>query len=290
MRKLGPFVDLTGQRFGSLAALSYVGFSIWQARCDCGVMIAVLGKHLRNGHTTRCLVCRYRDVPPMHKLEGHRFGRLVVKRYAGDSTWIVQCDCGNERRVGTTKLLHARWRSCGCWRVGPRTASPPPPVEGAKWIPLTRGKFALVDEGDYERLTEHHWSAVKSGHVWYASRTLSGGRSIKMHKEIMGVSHGVSIDHRNGDGLNNRRSNLRTATVSQQLMNTRPRRGKKYSSFKGVTRSSRGEWVAQIKVNGRGIRVPARSELEAAGIYDLLAGGYFGEFARPNFSVQGAVL
>ena len=67
------------------------------------------------------------------------------------------CVCGTVRVVKKKLLVQAQSRSCGCTSRGERSSDLPPTVEGARWIPLTKGKFALVDEQDYDRLSKYFW-------------------------------------------------------------------------------------------------------------------------------------
>ena len=90
----------------------------------------------------------------------------------------------------------------------------------SKEIRLTRGRVAIVDDLDFKRLSAYKWMAKKSFNSvrvrWYATRNAprDGGprRDIKMHREIMSAAAGILIDHRDGDGLNNRRENLWTCS------------------------------------------------------------------------------
>src|SRR5271169_6507345 len=91
-----------------------------------------------------------------------------------------------------------------------------------KIIPLTQGKVALVDDGDYDRLNHHRWYASKHAGKnrprWYATRMLSSKSGVRklllMHREIAAVAGIPTVDHHDGDGLNNRRKNLRPATYA----------------------------------------------------------------------------
>lgn len=163
-------------------------------------------------------------------------------------------------------------------------------------IPLTRDRVAIVDDEDFEQVSQHRWHALGAGsgraHV-YAVRTVTSEgrrRMIYMHRYLLGVSATVHLDHINGDTLDNRRSNLRQATQHQNTFNMAPRRNTT-SEFKGVClRRCRVKghvyeyWLAKIKVNGKSQYLcTTKSEIKAAQAYDVAARRYFGEFARTNF-------
>jgi hypothetical protein len=162
-----------------------------------------------------------------------------------------------------------------------------------KEIPLTRGKVALVDDEDYEHLSALTWHAYRNqGGGWYArSSTLyrkNGGKSIWMHRMILDCPAGKNPDHKDGNGLNNQRSNLREATQAQNMYNMGVRANSK-SGFKGVSRYSgkggyTGEWKAVIKHHRKTIYIGKfRDPIDAALAYDTKAAELFGEFARLNF-------
>jgi hypothetical protein len=98
-------------------------------------------------------------------------------------------------------------------------------------IPLTQGKFTIVDPEDYPRLAKHKWLVRKCNHTSYAARMRpidAGGkqRTIWMHREIMNEPEGLLVDHINHNGLDNRKSNLRTATQWQNAQNRRKTKAK----------------------------------------------------------------
>ncbi len=111
-------------------------------------------------------------------------------------------------------------------------------------IALTRGKVALVDPEDYDTLNDFKWYAHKESNLFYAVRN---SNSIRMHRVIMQASDQEEVDHRNRNGLDNRKVNLRIANRSQNAANSRVVHGK--SGFRGVTwqKASR-KWQAQISV------------------------------------------
>ena len=113
------------------------------------------------------------------------------------------------------------------------------------------------------------------------------GAWVRLHRLLLGLGRGQGqVDHINGDGLDNRRENIRACTNSQNQMNRRKSPMQKTASrYKGVVfDAERGKWRAQLKRDGKRYRGPRRkSELQAALDYDLLAEKHFGEFARLNF-------
>lgn len=92
-------------------------------------------------------------------------------------------------------------------------------------IPLTRGKVALVDDDDWPLVAEIKWHALVKKSVCYAqAKPARSGPSILMHRVILGAKRGQIVDHINGDGLDNRRRNLRLTTPSGNATNNRVRR------------------------------------------------------------------
>lgn len=147
-----------------------------------------------------------------------------------------------------------------------------------KTIQLTRDKAAIVDDADYDLLSLFKWSARKIRHVWYASSKTQG----YMHRFIMGLSAGqtMKIDHRDGDGLNNKRSNLRICTNQQNVWKNFRRLPP--SGFRGV-RLQRGRWQANIRMNGRDRYIGNfATKVEAARAYDAAVTRLRGEWAVTN--------
>lgn len=105
------FYDKTGQQFGYLTALEYLGKGKWLCQCKCGRKIAVSSGHLATGHTKSC-GCAPR--PPRKNLLGKKFGRLIPIEWIGNGRWHCKCDCGNEVNVITCNLINGNTQSCGC--------------------------------------------------------------------------------------------------------------------------------------------------------------------------------
>lgn len=157
-----------------------------------------------------------------------------------------------------------------------------------KEIPLTRGKVALVDDEDFDRLNAFKWQASsRYGTTFYAvryARIAGKDRQKKMHREILGLTDPrIHVDHKDRDGLNNTRANLRQANCSQNARNRGPKPGST-SRFLGVCWSKKSQkWQAGISVNKKQIHIGIfSSEIEAATARDVAARKYHGEFAALN--------
>src|SRR6266851_4451024 len=151
-----------------------------------------------------------------------------------------------------------------------------------KTIPLTKGYVALVDDEDYLRVSCFHWQAqVRSRGTVYAKRIVGirpHKRGVYLHRFILGISADKKVDHRDGNGLNCQRSNLRAATHSENLAN-RPANANSSTSIKGVY-LRRGAWEARLTVRGKQLYLGrfATAE-EAERVYQQAAREHFGEFA-----------
>lgn len=156
-----------------------------------------------------------------------------------------------------------------------------------KTIPLSRGKFAKVDDADYEHLNQWKWHYSATG---YAVRNTNGSgkrTSVYMHIEILKPPIGMEGDHRNLDKLDNRRGNLRVCTRRQNVANRAVNKNN-VSGYKGVYKEIRGNrknpFWARIRVNGKCLYLGFfPTDIEAARAYDEAAKKLFGEFAYLNF-------
>lgn len=148
-----------------------------------------------------------------------------------------------------------------------------------------KGKYAVVDDDDYNLVSPYRWYYLKGG---YARAEIFDGskqrKRILMHRLILNASDGDVVDHINGNGLDNRKSNIRICTFTQNGQNRRPNINSS-STYKGVSfHRKHNKWTARIRVNGRLINIGLfESEIDAARAYDIMAIKHFGEYANINF-------
>lgn len=152
-----------------------------------------------------------------------------------------------------------------------------------KKIPLTKGYFAIVDDSYYNELIQYKWQANENCNTVYAQRSKCGSISM-MHREVMGCNSSLEVDHKDGNGLNNQKSNLRMANKSQNGANRKSAKNST-SKYKGVCWAKKSKkWCSQIKKDGVIHRLGFFCDEEGAAIaYDKAALRLHGEFARVNF-------
>lgn len=153
-------------------------------------------------------------------------------------------------------------------------------------LPLTKGYVAIVDDEDYELLSQWKWSAKVGTNTVYAYRKYrKDGKQIPvpMHRQIMGFPENLEVDHIDRNGLNNQRANLRLATHRQNAYNAKPRKNK--SGYRGVTWYAPYEkWVAVIMNRGKKHFLGYFDDpAEGGRAYDEAARNLHGEFATLNF-------
>jgi len=150
-----------------------------------------------------------------------------------------------------------------------------------KLIELSQGRFAKIDDEDWEKVSQFKWH-YNNGYA----KTWSKGKRIRMHRLIMSAPDGVNVDHIDHDTLNNQRLNLRLCTVTQNNQNLNMRKDNT-SGYKGVTLDkSTGHWKPLLYVDGEPFSFGCYKEKHHAALaYDLWATDLHGEFASTNFPV-----
>lgn len=169
-------------------------------------------------------------------------------------------------------------------------------------VSLGHGASAVVDDEDLRLVSPFPWHLLRSPRPersYARGWVLEGGsrNKVLMHRFILGITGGLDVDHINGDGLDNRRENLRVCTRAENNANQRPvyKHGgdaKRQSRYRGVCwQEDAHKWRARIKVDGRCIHLGLFcSEDEAARTYDVAAASAWGAFATTNAQAKAAGL
>jgi hypothetical protein len=175
------------------------------------------------------------------------------------------------------------------WKKPKRECFPHPEIVGAYVVPLTQGFFAIVDSGDIPAISQWSWSVMKIRYGTPRARanvSLVDGtvRHIQMQQLVIDCPDGFEIDHIDGNGLNNRRSNLRACEHRFNLRNI-TKQSPATSKYKGVSYYRRDQkWRAHIVIDAKQKHLGYFcDEIAAALAYDACARSLFGEFARLNF-------
>lgn len=165
-----------------------------------------------------------------------------------------------------------------------------------KEIPLTQGRIALVSDADFDMLMRisKKWGCFRRvDNIYVVTSTMINGKQVRifMHRVLMNPEKGYFVDHINGNGLDNRRENLRIATHAQNMRNSKKRKSSKWP-YKGISYDNRSyhlskKWRVRIRIDGKQIYA-GRFETpeEAARKYDELARQFYGEFAKLNFPIE----
>jgi hypothetical protein len=154
-------------------------------------------------------------------------------------------------------------------------------------IHLTQGQWAEIDLKDVGLIAGRRWCARKNKQGKFYACCGQVGKQAKMHRLITGAKPGQSVDHIDGDGLNNRRHNLRICAHQENCFSFRskPHTYATTSKFRGVSWDARCKrWFSKLETNGKQFFLGRfHNEEDAARAYDAAALEHFGEFACPNF-------
>lgn len=151
-------------------------------------------------------------------------------------------------------------------------------------IPLSRGLFTIIDDGDFKKVSKFKWFTSVCNGKFYATTHIKN-ETIRLHRFVTKAKKGFDVDHKNSVTLDNRKSNLRVCTHSENLMNRKSISSNNTSGFRGVTWSKNArKWDARLMKNYKHIYLGLfKTKKEAALAYDKAALEHFGEFANLNF-------
>jgi hypothetical protein len=155
-------------------------------------------------------------------------------------------------------------------------------------IKLTQNKYAIVDVDGFEELNKYKWFALKSINSFYARRTIyinGKYKAVHMHRTVLKYDGELFVDHINGNGLDNRKDNLRLVTAAQNSYNVGKTTRPCSSKYRGVCRAKKSnKWYAYISLNRKRTHLGFYDdEIEAAKAYDRVAKELYGKYAKLNF-------
>lgn len=234
-------------------------------------------------------------------LTGIRFGRLVAVKRAEDyissngkhqSQWLCKCDCGNDDVVvAANSLRRGLTKSCGCFAKETTTKVKKKyntyDISGEYGIGYTsKGEEFWFDLEDYDLIKDYSWHIDKGGYVCTSGYSNGKNNHKKLHRLVMNcIDVDCDIDHKHGKETryDNRKSNLRIATRSQNNMN----KGIRSDNTSGVTGviwyKNKNKWRAEIFVDNNCISLGYYKKLEdAVKARKDAEEKYFGEFSYDN--------
>ncbi|SPF55707.1 AP2 domain-containing protein (modular protein) [Candidatus Desulfosporosinus infrequens] len=214
-------------------------------------------------------------------LEGREFGSLTIiaeagRGKSGDTLWQCKCNCGKEIIATGSNIALGKTQSCGsCYSNSYRLSEDGNYMIGA----FPNGKMFMFDLDDCQKVLSHTWHLDNKGYVF----ACIDHKLTRMHRYLMNAPDGLDIDHIKGVRTDNRKSNLRFATQTENRRNKRVRKDS-ISGVKGVYYDKRfNKYRAGIRIDGRQIHLGYYSTLlKASESYDQAAIHYFGEFAWLN--------
>ena len=290
----GGFVDLTGQKFGSLTVLErgedYHKASgsrepQWVCECDCGNRKLVMGRYLKQGKVTSCGCVKSERRSGFIDLTGQTFGKLTVlcqdhsEKHRKAIRWRCRCQCGRETVVTGSDLRSGNTQSCGQCKYENKYEFFPDHVVGY----TNTGATFIIDPDDYEKISQYYWR-VDNRHG-YVETFIKDHKRLTLHRLIMDAEKGEIIDHINHDKTDNRKTNLRKVSDVQSSVN-RKLRSDNTSGHRGVCyHKGRGRkhWRASITVNKEVIALGNYLTFEeAVAARQAAEEKYFGEYSYEN--------
>jgi hypothetical protein len=295
----GKRIELSGQKFGKLTVVDFYenkcGIMYWNCVCECGNKITASTNCLRMGKVKSCGCLKNR--PRYTDLTGKKFSMLTVirldhvKRYRNTNIyyWLCSCECGNKTVVRSSSLRHNKTKSCGCLSIKQtaknnkkRKSFNKYDISGEYGIGYTsNNREFYFDLEDFDKIKDYKWHISSNGYVlssYLPTGSKKGGKTqVMFHRIVMNLpKNELVVDHIDHVKHDNRKSNLRIATYSQNLRNKKPKNGQNVGLY---FYKNTQKWGAYINVDYQKINLgyydsieDARSARKSA---ELI---YFGEY------------
>lgn len=293
----------SGMKFGKLTVLgvdesydlSNARPSIWKyvCKCECGTVKSVSRDPLVRGKVLSCgcLLCKGKKRLSV----GDKFGKLTIIGLPDDTKspstqkYLCKCECGNTVFVMKSRLERGVTKSCGCLRVilSKSNIKVNRIQEVGDIVRIyffnSKEEFAIIDKVDYDQVKGFCWYINKGKYVSYAeSHIREVGKTASMHRVLLGNPDCV-VDHIDGNGLNNRRDNLRKCDYSKNAQNRRISDANS-TGVVGVYWDKRSaKWTAGITYQGEVHYLGIFTEFDAAvKVRKEAEEYYFGEYSHDN--------
>lgn len=271
----------------------------WRYDCKClkcGRIRSITKWSLFKGDKPPCICSNLIEV-------GRIFGRLTVLSLNDEANlslpirsweYVCKCKCGKIISRNRTALMSGKTKSCGCLKkekASKRKRPKNPTEDCGEYIKVfffnDSTKYTLVDKDKYDLIKNYCWSYrkyKKTGIEYAISNTFlrTQGKAIGMHNILLPTEDGFVPDHIDGNGLNNRMSNLRPVTRSQNSMNKKLMSSNKSGTTGVWWVESRSRWVAELQIGGKKYTSYRKTFDEAVKARKILEENHFGEFSFEN--------
>lgn len=297
--------DLTGKIFGRLTVICQTDDYVspkgqhqaqWLCRCECGNYVDVVSQSLRNRSNASC-GCYHKERCRSTKqdLTGKQFGRLTVLKFdsykESDNSWAVpmwlcKCSCGKEAVIRGKDLKSGNTTSCGCYQkeyatIHYKKYNPYEIIDDYVIMYTLKGEPFYIDLDDLDKVKDICWMKDKKGYIVGTK----DGKHIKLHRLITDCPDDMVVDHKNGSESlhDNRKSNLRLATFSQNEMNKKIGINNQSGVVGVYLDKASNKWTAQIGFNNKTLYLGRFDDFNDAVIARKQAEErYFGDFSRDN--------
>ena len=239
--------DLTGRRFGSLTVLERTGqqenrYWTWRCVCDCGKEIVVSTKHLSRGSINSCGCGKKVPTEKMpNDLTGKRYGKLTVLRFDkqlenGKTSWLCQCDCGNQCVVTADSLHHLKRKSCGCLH------REVPDGQAADLTDQVFGRLTVLEPADAEN---NH-----GARLWRCKCECGNEINVSQERLLQGYSKSCGcLRQERQEKLHENLTLIDNTCI--EMLERRKSRADNTSGFRGVSRGRDGKWIVTIGLQSK---------------------------------------